>query len=96
LATEASAARSIEGIELLGDAVDTNIVNFTVDPALGTAAEFCEQRARRSERAWGAVRAVLLVVIVGIMAGIVEFLVFRSIYDFQNVVLHLLPSGKWP
>jgi type II secretory pathway component PulF len=64
--------------------------------ALRTAAEFCDQGARRSERAWGAIHACLLVGILGIVAGIVEFLVFRSIYDIQNVVLHMLPSGKWP
>jgi threonine aldolase len=39
----AGAVRSIAGAELLGDAVDTNIVIFKVDPALGTAAEFCEK-----------------------------------------------------
>jgi threonine aldolase len=35
------AIRGIQGIELVGDSVDTNIVIFRVEPALGTAAEFC-------------------------------------------------------
>lgn len=39
----AEAARGIRGLELLGDSVDTNIVIFRIDPALGTAAEFCEK-----------------------------------------------------
>ncbi len=37
------AVASIAGLELVGDAVDTNIVIFSVDPKLGTAAEFCEK-----------------------------------------------------
>lgn len=37
------AAAEVPGLELLGDAVDTNIVIFCVDPALGTAAEFCQK-----------------------------------------------------
>ncbi len=37
----ADAVRQVEGLELLGGTVDTNIVIFRVDPALGTAAEFC-------------------------------------------------------
>jgi threonine aldolase len=37
------AAGDIRGLDLLGDAVDTNIVIFRVDPSLGTAAEFCEK-----------------------------------------------------
>jgi len=37
------AAGEIRGLDLLGDGVDTNIVIFRVDPALGTAAEFCEK-----------------------------------------------------
>ncbi|MEX0676303.1 MAG: GntG family PLP-dependent aldolase [Pirellulales bacterium] len=41
------AARGIRGLELLGDSVDTNIVIFRVDPALGTAAEFCEKLKAR-------------------------------------------------
>jgi threonine aldolase len=39
----ADAVRKIPGLALLGDAVDTNIVIFKVDPSLGTAAEFCEK-----------------------------------------------------
>jgi threonine aldolase len=37
----ADAVRSITGLEVVGDRVDTNIVIFRVDPKLGTAAEFC-------------------------------------------------------
>jgi threonine aldolase len=36
----ADAIRGIPGLELLGDSVDTNIVIFRVDAALGTGAEF--------------------------------------------------------
>jgi threonine aldolase len=43
----ADAVRAIDGLALLGDAVDTNIVIFKVDPALGTAAEFCEKLKAR-------------------------------------------------
>jgi threonine aldolase len=43
----ADAVRSIDGLELLGDSVDTNIVIFKVDPTLGTAAEFCEKLKAR-------------------------------------------------
>ena len=37
------AVRDIAGLKLVGDQVDTNIVIFHVEPALGTAAEFCEK-----------------------------------------------------
>lgn len=37
------AARRIAGLAVVGESVDTNIVIFRVDPALGTAAEFCEK-----------------------------------------------------
>ena len=43
----AKAVQAIDGLELIGDAVDTNIVIFGVDPKLGTAAEFCEQLKAR-------------------------------------------------
>jgi threonine aldolase len=39
----ADAVRGIEGLALLGDSVDTNIVIFKVEQSLGTAAEFCEK-----------------------------------------------------
>ncbi len=39
----AAAVHTLEGLELLGDAVDTNIVIFRVDETLGTAAEFCQR-----------------------------------------------------
>jgi len=42
-----TAARSIEGLTLVGDRVDTNIVIMQVDPRLGTAAEFCERLRER-------------------------------------------------
>lgn len=37
------AVGTIEGLKLVGEAVDTNLVIFHVDPKLGTAAEFCEK-----------------------------------------------------
>ncbi len=37
----AAAVRDIEGLTLVGDSVDTNMVIFTVEEALGTAAQFC-------------------------------------------------------
>lgn len=43
----ADAVRGIDGLALLGDSVDTNIVIFHVEPALGTAAEFCEKLKAR-------------------------------------------------
>jgi threonine aldolase len=42
-----AAAAEIPGLALVGDAVDTNIVIFHVDPTLGTAAEFCEKLKAR-------------------------------------------------
>jgi threonine aldolase len=42
-----AAAAEIPGLALAGDAVDTNIVIFHVDPKLGTAAEFCEKLKAR-------------------------------------------------
>lgn len=39
----AEAVRGIEGLSLLGDKVDTNIVIFRVDAKLGTAVEFCQR-----------------------------------------------------
>jgi threonine aldolase len=41
------AVSEIAGLRLVGDAVDTNIVIFHVDPKLGTAAEFCEKLKAR-------------------------------------------------
>ena len=41
----AGAVRDAAGLSLVGDAVDTNIVIFTVDKQLGTAAEFCQRLA---------------------------------------------------
>ena len=41
------AARSIKGLDLLGDRVDTNIVIFKIEPQLGTAAEFCTRLRNR-------------------------------------------------
>jgi threonine aldolase len=43
----ADAARRTPGLSLLGDAVDTNIVIFKVEPALGTAEEFCRRLAEQ-------------------------------------------------
>jgi threonine aldolase len=37
----ADAVRQTSGLKLVGDTVDTNMVIFTVDASLGTAAEFC-------------------------------------------------------
>ncbi len=39
----ATAVREIDGLDLIGDSVDTNMVIFHVDASLGTAAEFCER-----------------------------------------------------
>lgn len=39
----AAAVSDIEGLALLGDKVDTNIVIFRVEPQLGTAVEFCQR-----------------------------------------------------
>ena len=39
----AEAIKNIAGLTLHGEAVDTNIVNFDVDPSLGTAEEFCNR-----------------------------------------------------
>jgi threonine aldolase len=41
----ADAVRGIEGLRLVGDAVDTNIVIFQVDLAIGTAESLCKQLA---------------------------------------------------
>jgi threonine aldolase len=41
----ADAVRGIEGLGLVGDAVDTNIVIFQVDPAIGTAESLCKRLA---------------------------------------------------
>lgn len=41
----AETVRQVPGLTLIGDAVDTNIVIFKVDPALGTAEEFCQRLA---------------------------------------------------
>ncbi len=41
----ADAVRGCQGLSLTGDSVDTNIVIFTVDRSLGTAAEFCQRLA---------------------------------------------------
>jgi threonine aldolase len=43
----ADAVRAIDGLSLVGEAVDTNIVIFKVDSALGTAAELCEKLKTR-------------------------------------------------
>jgi len=43
----ADAVKATGGLELVGEAVDTNIVIFRVDPKLGTAAEFCEKLKAR-------------------------------------------------
>ncbi len=43
----AETVRSVAGLDLIGDAVDTNIVIFRVDAKLGTAAEFCEMLKAR-------------------------------------------------
>jgi threonine aldolase len=43
----ADAVRGSQGLELIGDSVDTNIVIFRVDPSLGTGAEFCEKLRQR-------------------------------------------------
>jgi threonine aldolase len=39
----AEAVREIDALTLVPDQVDTNIVIFRVDPALGSAAEFCQR-----------------------------------------------------
>jgi len=39
----AAGIEQIEGLELLGDRIDTNLLFFRVDPALGTAAAFSEK-----------------------------------------------------
>jgi threonine aldolase len=38
----AASVGAIPGLEVVGDKVDTNIVIFRVEPALGTAAQFCD------------------------------------------------------
>lgn len=38
-----AAAHSIDGLDPIAETIDTNMVIFRVDPALGTAAEFCER-----------------------------------------------------
>jgi threonine aldolase len=43
----ADTVRQTPGLSLLGDAVDTNIVIFKVEPALGIAEEFCRRLAER-------------------------------------------------
>ncbi len=43
----ADCVRQVEGLSILGDKVDTNIVIFRVDPALGTAVEFCQRLHER-------------------------------------------------
>ncbi len=39
----AAAVHGIDGLQLVGESVDTNMVIFAVDLALGTAAEFCQR-----------------------------------------------------
>jgi threonine aldolase len=41
----ADAVRGIDGLRLVGDTVDTNIVIFHVDPAIGTAESLCKRLA---------------------------------------------------
>ncbi|MGD9721546.1 MAG: low specificity L-threonine aldolase [Pirellulales bacterium] len=45
--TLAAAVRACDHLQLIGDAVDTNMVIFKVQGALGTAAEFCERLRER-------------------------------------------------
>ena len=46
----ADAIQSTDGLTLHGDRVDTNIVNFDVDPARGTAEEFCNRLLEKGVR----------------------------------------------
>lgn len=42
-----AAVRATDGLEPIAETIDTNMVIFRVDPALGTAAEFCVRLAER-------------------------------------------------
>ncbi len=47
LARLAAGIAEIDGLQLFGDPFETNILFFTVEPKLGTAAEFCSRLAER-------------------------------------------------
>ena len=49
----ADAVRQADGLSLVSDSVDTNIVLFKVDPILGSAPEFCGRLAERGVRMLG-------------------------------------------